>query len=501
METPDELLQLIAHLQHNSEGDDARRTLLKYIARSSGARLALLFACDDNCQVLKLLASYGRRPRQHAQPVERPQPTGRGLPSSSPGCGSPSAPTMDEGGTSACKHGRGDGLSSPFNPKQISLHGLFGSALGTTGLLHIPDLFADTASQEEERYWAWRGGPVLLGAVGQGTNTRGVLVLCFGSRDEWQASSMQTRAGESNLHICIALLSGYLTRVHKKAQQPRIAEQQDGIQQERARIARDIHDGPAQSIAHVLHKLEFIERVLEKQPQVALQELSKSRRLLEETLRDLRHGVLSPVPLQLEERDFTTALQRLLDEHTASETGFTISFDSTQVPVLPPVLEVPIFRFIQEALNNVYKHAHASHVTVSIRVHVGLLVVEVSDNGQGFSVEQVLHSAYAGQHSGLRGMRTRIQQARGMWEVQSTPGGGTAVKARFPLASPAQQLTSREREVLQLLIEGATNRVIAGQLSVSIETVKSHVRHIMQKMQARDRTQAAVIATKEQWIL
>jgi DNA-binding NarL/FixJ family response regulator len=61
-------------------------------------------------------------------------------------------------------------------------------------------------------------------------------------------------------------------------------------------------------------------------------------------------------------------------------------------------------------------------------------------------------------------------------------------------------LTRREREVLQLLVEGATNRIIAQKLSVSIETVKSHVHHIMQKMQVKDRTQAAVVATRQRWL-
>ena len=61
-------------------------------------------------------------------------------------------------------------------------------------------------------------------------------------------------------------------------------------------------------------------------------------------------------------------------------------------------------------------------------------------------------------------------------------------------------LTNREREVLRLLVDGATNRVIADQLSVSIETVKSHVHHIMQKLQVKDRTQAAVLAARKQWV-
>jgi DNA-binding NarL/FixJ family response regulator len=83
------------------------------------------------------------------------------------------------------------------------------------------------------------------------------------------------------------------------------------------------------------------------------------------------------------------------------------------------------------------------------------------------------------------------------------------MRARFPLptrAAPAisatqvSPLTNRERDVLRLVIDGLTNRAIAEQLSVSTETIKSHVHHIMQKMNAKDRTHAAVLATRQHWV-
>jgi DNA-binding CsgD family transcriptional regulator len=74
------------------------------------------------------------------------------------------------------------------------------------------------------------------------------------------------------------------------------------------------------------------------------------------------------------------------------------------------------------------------------------------------------------------------------------------MKAHFPFKELSPVLTRREREVLQLLVEGATNRMIAQKLSVSIETVKSHVHHIMQKMQVKDRTQAAVAVGIKIWL-
>ena len=97
-------------------------------------------------------------------------------------------------------------------------------------------------------------------------------------------------------------------------------------------------------------------------------------------------------------------------------------------------------------------------------------------------------------------MQERMEQAGGTLEIASKPGAGTIFKARFPLAPSPLALTDREREVLRLLASGATNRAIADTLSVSIETVKSHVHHIMQKLQVKDRTQAAVLAARKQWV-
>jgi len=101
---------------------------------------------------------------------------------------------------------------------------------------------------------------------------------------------------------------------------------------------------------------------------------------------------------------------------------------------------------------------------------------------------------------GLRAMQERIEQAGGTLEIRGVAGEGTTLKARFPLGPSSTVLTEREREVLRLLVEGFTNRAIAEALSVSVETVKSHVHNVMQKMHVKDRTQAAVVATKQHWL-
>lgn len=279
--------------------------------------------------------------------------------------------------------------------------------------------------------------------------------------------------------------------------------QKELLEQERSRIARDIHDGAAQQIAHVLYRLEFIQQVLEKQPQPqVLPDLKKVYHTLQNCLNELRHSISSLLPLSVEEQGFIAALKALIDEYTLQHTNMRITYEIDAPHLLPSRLEAPIYRFIQEALNNVLKHAHATNVNIRVRVLTDTLLVEVEDNGIGFQPEQVI-SHIGGRdslHLGLSGMRERVRDAGGDWELQSHPGQGTTVKSRFPLTHAVSRLTQRELEVLLLVTEGLSNRQIAQHLTISSETVKTHLHHIMQKLQAKDRTQAAVLAARQGWL-
>ncbi|HEY1352270.1 MAG TPA: hybrid sensor histidine kinase/response regulator transcription factor [Ktedonobacteraceae bacterium] len=280
----------------------------------------------------------------------------------------------------------------------------------------------------------------------------------------------------------------------------RRSEQQASVQQERARIVRELHDSVVQDMAHVVQKLDYIQRIGEQQPAVALNEIEQARTIVSRSLRDLRSGIASLVPLPLEEQAFDEALKSLLHEYRLSMPHLQISADIQRLALWPQALRAPVYRFMQEALNNIRKHASASQASIRIRQAGGFGIVQVSDNGQGFVPEQVRSAAHRGGHLGLASMQERVRQAGGVLTIHSRPGEGTTLKARFPLTRSSAILTEREREVLHLLVDGLTNRAISERLSVSLETVKSHVHHIMQKMHVKDRTQAAVLATRQQWL-
>ncbi len=283
-----------------------------------------------------------------------------------------------------------------------------------------------------------------------------------------------------------------------------VSERQHELELERSRIAREMHDSVLQDVGHVLQKLEYTQRILEKQPQAALNEVEQARVLLNRSLRDLRYGISSLLPVPLEEREFDEALKSLLHEYSQSLPHLKITYDMDNLALWPQALQAPVYRFMQEALNNIRKHASASEVRIRIRQLAGLGLVQVSDNGQGIASAQAhnspANSEAATPHMGLQTMEERIRQAGGVLEIRSKVGEGTTLKARFPLTQASAMLTEREREVLSLLVDGLTNRAISERLSVSLETVKSHVHHIMQKMHVKDRTQAAVVATRQRWL-
>src|SRR5579863_10353757 len=454
MEQLDTLLQLITRLQDNADIVYGRQLLLEQARTSSGARLALLFRLNEERQHLQLLARNGRRPRN---------------------------------------------VSGQQSPNCIPPYGCFGSVSGMHDCLYIPDLHTDQRGLAEERAWTWPNGLVVVCAVGKD----GILVLCFAPQKQTKTSDSSTQSpviDESTVRICASLLSGYLSDEGTNLQaaaspsSTRISAStppfETAIERERERIARDIHDGPAQQIASVLHRLEYIQRILIQKPQEALHEIGQARQNLHEGLQDLRQCITTPVPAQLQHQSLTEALQTFQQD----DGQLHIAVEISNLTLIPAALENTVYRFVQEALNNVRKHAQAKRAIVRVRLLPGLLLVEVSDDGKGFDSTAFLsYNASTVEHLGLRAMRDRVREAGGSWEIHSTPGAGTTLQARFPLvtrtapdvpATSATSLTNRERDVLRLVIDGLTNPAIAEQLSVSTETVKSHVHHIMQKMNA-----------------
>jgi len=207
------------------------------------------------------------------------------------------------------------------------------------------------------------------------------------------------------------------------------------VDRERQRIAREIHDGVAQNLAHLMLRLELVQRLVTMDPDRACIEAEGARQVLFSSLNDLRHSIAALAPAQLEELGFAGAVQSLLDDVATNTPELTVIFKTCPDTAIPTELRAPAFRVIQEALSNIRKHANARHAWITVtRTKDDALHVTIRDDGNGFIPDDV--KTISG-HFGLRGMRERAEEFGGTLTIKSLPDTGATVTLMLPLALAA----------------------------------------------------------------
>lgn len=202
-------------------------------------------------------------------------------------------------------------------------------------------------------------------------------------------------------------------------------------EEERQRIARELHDEVGQSITSLM--IGF--RVLETQdPEKMRQGITELKRLLAQTLDEVRHLALELRPSSLDDLGLIPALQQYTREY-ADKFGVNADFQASgfESKRLRPEVEIALYRIIQEALTNVVRHAEAKKVSVLMGIRNSSIVAIVEDNGKGFDVQDVLASKTIEQKLGLYGMQERASLIGGMLTIEATPGKGTTVFVEVPL--------------------------------------------------------------------
>lgn len=204
------------------------------------------------------------------------------------------------------------------------------------------------------------------------------------------------------------------------------------IAEERARIAREIHDGVAQSLAFSALKLDLVERLMVKDPDKAAAGLAETRSTIRELIREVRRSIFALRPVQLERYGFAETIRRYtLDFGQQNDLEVDIQIGHFQQLSLSS--ETTLFRIFQEAMNNVAKHAKATSVTVRTgQSPSGAAFVEVKDDGQGFDLENVGDRVSSMGGLGLRQMRERVTDLGGDLMVTTAPGQGAVVRAELP---------------------------------------------------------------------
>jgi two-component system sensor histidine kinase DegS len=204
-----------------------------------------------------------------------------------------------------------------------------------------------------------------------------------------------------------------------------------GQEAERARLAREIHDGPAQALANTVLRLQLVEQLYKHQPETVKEELERLRVAVQDSLKDVRRFIFNLRPASLSE----VGLLPTLRQHTrdyAEQYGVQVELNVPDHLALSSDQELVVFRVIQEALQNIHKHAEASNITIDLQQREGgPLTLNVSDNGKGFNPKQARQRQPSS--SGLVSMRERAATVGGTLQVESTPGAGTTITMVLPM--------------------------------------------------------------------
>ncbi|MDI6773394.1 MAG: sensor histidine kinase [bacterium] len=205
-------------------------------------------------------------------------------------------------------------------------------------------------------------------------------------------------------------------------------------EEERRRIARELHDEAAQSITSLLVRLRLLEQ--SQTPELARQRVRELRDLTMRALEDVRRIALELRPSVLDDLGLVDALHAHVDAlNAAGGTRVTLLADSLDGR-LPDDVELAFYRVAQEALTNVRRHAHAPQARVRLRRSGSEIILEVEDEGAGFDPRG---SPPAGTGLGLAGMRERMALIGGEIMVRSSPGRGTTIVARVDLTGRENQ--------------------------------------------------------------
>jgi signal transduction histidine kinase len=204
-----------------------------------------------------------------------------------------------------------------------------------------------------------------------------------------------------------------------------------GAEEERTRIATELHDGPIQRLTAVGYQLEEASFTLSNgHPEYVDELLNAAQRHLYAEITELRGLMATLRPPVLDELGLGLALADQLDSFER-RTGIMCFLDSAREARLEPDIETVLYRVAQEALINVAKHSRAYHVWVYLRTDDDRADMQVRDDGIGFDPASVNGLTGRG-HFGLAGMRERVEMAGGRYRLLSSPGGGTAIRVRLP---------------------------------------------------------------------
>jgi two-component system sensor histidine kinase DegS len=211
-------------------------------------------------------------------------------------------------------------------------------------------------------------------------------------------------------------------------------------EEERKRIARELHDDIAQSILLLSRQLDIlISKSDSRIPKASIAELERIENIANDAYKSLQRYARDLRPSILDQMGLVAALNWLTEE-LGKELGIKTSVKADDLPPLPSEVELAMFRIAQETLNNIRKHAEASSVEISVQLTMNNLKMSITDNGKGFLISKLTGDLAKEGKLGVLGMEERARLIGGSLQIKSAPGKGTTVVARAPIWTRQKEL-------------------------------------------------------------
>jgi len=198
---------------------------------------------------------------------------------------------------------------------------------------------------------------------------------------------------------------------------------------EKKRISRDIHDGPAQSLANIIYKTEYLSKIIELPSKKVKKEIQEIQEDIRGTLKDIRKIIYDLMPMSLDDLGLVPTLKKLISDIERGS-GVKVHSDFQLACMIDnSMTNLMIFRVIQECFNNIIKHAHCKNIYLSVVSDDLEINVIVRDDGQGFDIERALKE---NKGYGLYNMKERIELLNGLFSIETNAENGTTVKMKIP---------------------------------------------------------------------
>lgn len=238
--------------------------------------------------------------------------------------------------------------------------------------------------------------------------------------------------------VAMQYLSGGITEIQPESSEDNIywgIKVLEAQEEERKRISRDIHDGPAQSMANIVLKAEICKTLMKRNVEMGLNEMEGLKDTVRNTLQDIRKIIYDLRPMSLDDLGLVPTLRRFLTEFS-EETGIQAEIQTTnKADDVEKIIQLALFRLVQEVTNNIRKHSRAKRVDVELNFGSKYLQMDIKDDGIGFDLEETLQRCREeGNHYGLLGQIERVHQLHGEIKIDSTPGQGTHTLIRLPVS-------------------------------------------------------------------